>query len=91
MHAHASKFSFSKIPGAPNINIFCENWHEAFYIKEQTQENKFEIWVSSLFFGFDSALKTIDTQIFFWSVGIFENTLKKVIDRQKRLLAIFGG
>ena len=26
--------------------IYCENWHEAsFYIKEQTQKNKFEIWV----------------------------------------------
>ena len=52
VHAHASKFSFSKIPGAPNINIFCENWHEAFYIKEQTQENKFEIWVLKTTFFF---------------------------------------
>ena len=37
-------FHFQKIPGGPNINIFCENWHEAsFYIKEQTQKYKFEI------------------------------------------------
>ena len=43
-HAHQS-FLFQKIPGDPNINIFCENWHEAFfYIKEQTQKNKFKIW-----------------------------------------------
>ena len=42
--ARASKFSFSKIPGGPNIYIFCENWHEAsFYNKEQTQKYKFEI------------------------------------------------
>ena len=27
--------------------FFCEKWHEAsFYIEEQTQKNKFEIWVS---------------------------------------------
>ena len=27
-----------KKPGGLNINIFCENWHEAsFYIKEQAQ------------------------------------------------------
>ena len=44
--AWASKFSFSKIPGGPNINNFCETWHEAsFYIKEQMQKNKFEILV----------------------------------------------
>ena len=37
-------FHFQKIPGGVNINIFCENGHEAsFYIKEQTQKNKFEI------------------------------------------------
>ena len=35
-----------KIPGCLNINIFCENRHEAsFYKKEQTQKNKFEIWI----------------------------------------------
>ena len=36
---------FQKIPGDPNINIFCENWLEAsFYIKEQAQKtnSKFE-------------------------------------------------
>ena len=39
-------FYFQKIPGGLNINIFCENRHEAsIYIKEQTQKNKFEIWV----------------------------------------------
>ena len=32
-------FHFQKIPGGLNINIFCENWHEAsFYIKEQTHQ-----------------------------------------------------
>ena len=42
-HAHQSYY-FQKIPGGPNINIFCENWHGAsFYIKEQTQKYKFEI------------------------------------------------
>ena len=41
--AHQS-FSFQKIPGGPNINIFCENWYEAsFYNKEQMQKYKFEI------------------------------------------------
>ena len=45
--AHAwQSFHFQKIPRGLNINIFCENLHEAsFYIKEQTQKNKFEIWV----------------------------------------------
>ena len=36
----------------------------------------------SVCFGFDSALKTIDTQMFFWSV--FLKTRQKVIDHQKR-------
>ena len=41
---HAAKFSFSKIPVDLNINIFCENGHEAFFnIKEQMQKNKFKI------------------------------------------------
>ena len=84
-------FHFKKIPGGPNINIFfCENWQGAsFYIKEQTQKNKFEIFllkstilnpqksaflvfeenppkkILSSCFGFDSAVKTIEAQIFF--------------------------
>ena len=38
-------FHFQKFRGL-NINIFLWNRHEAsFYIKEQTQKNKFEIWV----------------------------------------------
>ena len=44
--AHAQQsFHFEKIPGGLNINIFCENRHDAsFYIKEQTQKtnSKFE-------------------------------------------------
>ena len=37
-------FQFQKNPGGLNINIFCENPHEAsFNIIEQTQKNKFEI------------------------------------------------
>ena len=44
--ALAAKFTFSKIPGGLNINMFfCENWHEAsFYIKEQRRKtnSKFE-------------------------------------------------
>ena len=44
-HAHQSYY-FQKIPGGPNINIFCENWHGAsFYIKEHMQKYKFEIWL----------------------------------------------
>ena len=40
-------FHFQKILGGPNINVFCEKWHESsFYIEEQTQKNKLEIWVS---------------------------------------------
>ena len=37
--AHARQsLHFQKIPRGLNINIFCENRHEAsFYIKEQTQ------------------------------------------------------
>ena len=36
-------FHFLKIPEGPNINIFCEIWHEAsFYIKEQAQKYKFD-------------------------------------------------
>ena len=39
-------FHFQKVPGGPNINIFCENWQGAsFYIKGQTQKCKFEIWL----------------------------------------------
>ena len=39
-------FYLQKTPWGLNINNFCENWHDAsFYIKEQTQENKFEIRV----------------------------------------------
>ena len=42
--AARQSFHFQKIPGGQNINIFCENRPEAFfYIKEQTQKNKFEI------------------------------------------------
>ena len=40
------KFSFSKIPGGLNINIFCENWYAAsFYNKEQVHKLflKFEL------------------------------------------------
>ena len=46
MRAHQS-LHFEKIPGGPNIDIIlCENWHAAFiYIREQTQKNKFDIWV----------------------------------------------
>ena len=43
---HVKVLIFKKFQGAQNINIFCENWQEAsFYIKEQTQKNKFDIWV----------------------------------------------
>ena len=39
-------FIFKKFQRGLNINIFCENRHEAFfYIKEQTQKYKFKIWV----------------------------------------------
>ena len=45
VHAGQS-FHFQKIPGAQILIFFCENWHEAsFYIKEQRQKNKFEIWL----------------------------------------------
>ena len=42
-----AKFSFSKFSGGLNIKKKnFENRHEAsFYIKEQTQKNKFEMWV----------------------------------------------
>ena len=88
-------YHFQKIPRGPNINLFFENWHEAFfYIKEQKQKYKFKIGLLkstgtildtpkrailvfeenppkkyfSSCFGFDSALKTIDTPKFFCSV-----------------------
>ena len=58
------------------------------------EENPPKKFVSS-FFGFDSALKTIDAQMFFWSV--FLKTQKKIIDHQKRhfgrfwrLITFFG-
>ena len=39
-------FHFQKIPGAHILIFFDENWHGAsFYIKEQTQKYKFEIWL----------------------------------------------
>ena len=79
---HVKVLIFKKIQGAQILIFFAENWHEAsFYIKEQTQKYKFEIWLfkstildprKSAFlvfeecFGFDSALKTIDAQMFFW-------------------------
>ena len=32
-------FHFQKLPGDPNINIFCENWQGAsFYIKRTNAE-----------------------------------------------------
>ena len=95
----AKVFIFKKFQGAQILIFFDENWHEAsFYIKEQTQKYKFEIWLlkstildpqKSAFlvfeenpqkkfsscFSFDSALKTIDAQMFFWSV--FLKTHKK--------------
>ena len=43
----------------------------------------------SLCFGFDSALKTIDAQIFFWSILLKRN--KKVLDCQNSILAVLGG
>ena len=95
--------------------FFCENWHKAsFYIKEQTQKNKFEIWVlkttildpqksaflffeekptqkiCSSCFSFDSALKTIDAQMSFWSVFL-KTHLKKASSHQKRHFDRFGG
>ena len=88
---HVKVLIFKKIQGAQILIFFAENWHEAsFYIKEQTQKYKFEIWLfkstildprKSAFlvfvenppknllsscFGLDSALKTIDAQMFFW-------------------------
>ena len=39
-------------------------------------------------FGFDSALKTIDAQMFFWLVFL-KTHKKKVIDRQKRHFGCF--
>ena len=88
--AARQSFHFQKIPGGPNIYNFCENWHEAsFYIKEQMQKYKFEVWLFKITildprkseflvfkekpsqkifyscFGFDSALKPIDAQMFF--------------------------
>ena len=42
----SAKFLFSKYSRGPNINIFGKDWHGAFfYIKEQTQKYKFEIWL----------------------------------------------
>ena len=38
----------------------------------------------SLCFSFDSALKTIEVQMYVLLVGIFENALTKAISRQKR-------
>ena len=86
-------FKIEKIPGGQILIFFCENQHKAlFYIKQQTQEYKFKIWVLkttiwtpekahfwflmknpqkfflSSCFGFDLALKTIDTQMSFWLV-----------------------
>ena len=49
-------------------------------------ENHPKKFVSSCF-GLDSALKTIDAQMFFWSV--FFKTHKKVIGRQTRHLGCF--
>ena len=46
LEVQIQSFHFPKIPGGLNIKFFCENRHEAsFYIKEQMQENKFEISV----------------------------------------------
>ena len=51
--ALAAKFTFSKIPGGLNINMFfCENWHEAsFYIKEQRRKTKSKLSFKNYFFG----------------------------------------
>ena len=48
------------------------------------QQNNF-----SSCFGFDSALKTIDAQMSFWSVFL-EKHSKKAISRQKAILAVFS-
>ena len=53
-----------------------------------TPKEKPQQFVFSSCFGFDSALKTIDIQMFFWSV--FLKMHKKGIDRQKRLFSDFG-
>ena len=41
-------------------------------------------------FGFDSALKTIDAHVFFWSVYL-KTHLKKLLTVKNAILAIFGG
>ena len=101
-HAHQS-FIFKTFQGGRIFIFFCKNWHEAsYYIKEQTQKYKFEIWLfksttldpqksaflvfeerqkNSLCFSFDSALKTINAQMFFWSVffKVFISKLKNAL------------
>ena len=37
----ASQFSFSKNPGGLNINIFCENWHQASFYNFLSFKNIF--------------------------------------------------
>ena len=53
----------------------------AFLVFDEKPQNK----ILSLCFSFDSAFKTIDPQMNFWSLCIFENALKKkAISHQKR-------
>ena len=85
-------FHLQKFQGAQILIFVDQHWHIAsFYIKEQTQKYKFEIWLlkvpfwtpkkvhfwflkkipeifCSSCFAFDSALKTIKAEMFFWSV-----------------------
>ena len=85
-------FHLQKFQGAQILIFVDQHWHIAsFYIKEQTQKYKFEIWLlkvpfwtpqkvhfwflkkipeifCSSCFAFDSALKTIEAEMFFRSV-----------------------
>ena len=55
-----------------------------FWFLKTTPQNNF-----SSCFGFDSALKTIKAQMFFWSV--FLKTQKKLLTVKNAILAVFGG
>ena len=46
---HIKVFILKKFQGAQILIFFDENWHAAsFYIKEQTQKYKFEIWLKKI-------------------------------------------
>ena len=72
------KFEFLKVP-------FWTPEKEHFWFLKKTPQKIFSLW-----FRFDSALKAIDTQMFFWSLFLKTHT-KKLLTIKNAMLAVNNG